>query len=79
MLEQQAALARRYGVTGFCYYYYRFDDERILDMPIERMLSTGRPDLPFCLCWANENWSRRWDGSDGDLLMAQVVWGTTVL
>jgi GT2 family glycosyltransferase len=70
-MEHQAALARRYGVSAFCYYYYRFGDKRLLEMPLERMLETGRPDFPFCLCWANENWSRRWDGESNDILMQQ--------
>ena len=39
--------------------------------PFEEVLGTGKPDFPFCLCWANENWTRRWDGSDRDVLMAQ--------
>lgn len=72
VMEEQAALARRYGITGFCYYYYRFGNERILEHPLETMLKTGRPDFPFCLCWANENWSRRWDGMDTDILMQQT-------
>lgn len=71
VMEQQAALARRYGVTGFCYYYYRFGEQRVLETPLEEMLRTGRPDFPFCLCWANENWSRRWDGMDADILLEQ--------
>ena len=71
VMEEQAALARHYGVSAFCYYYYRFGDKRLLEMPLERMLETGRPDFPFCLCWANENWSRRWDGNDQDLLLDQ--------
>jgi O-antigen biosynthesis protein len=72
IMEQQADLARRYGITGFCYYYYRFGDQRILEGPLESMLRSGRPDLPFCLCWANENWSRRWDGMDTDILLEQT-------
>jgi GT2 family glycosyltransferase len=71
VMQEQADLASRYGISGFCYYYYRFGEERILEGPLETMLRTGRPAFPFCLCWANENWSRRWDGMDADILKAQ--------
>ena len=69
--EAQAELARRHGIDAFCYYYYWFDGRPLLDMPLERMLAAKRPDLPFCLCWANENWTRSWDGLNKEVLIAQ--------
>jgi lipopolysaccharide biosynthesis protein len=71
VLVRQSALARAHGLFGFCYYLYWFDGRRVLERPLETMLRSGGPDFPFCLCWANENWSRRWDGSDDQVLIEQ--------
>ena len=60
--EQQASLAKAYGIEGFCYYHYWFNGRRILERPFTEVFESGKPDFPFMLCWANENWSRNWDG-----------------
>lgn len=59
----QADLAIRHGIEGFCYWHYWFHGERVLDRPFAEVLETGEPDLPFCLSWGNETWSRRWHGT----------------
>lgn len=54
----QAELARQYGIEGFCYWYYWFGNgDKILEMPIQEVIKSGKPDFPFCLAWANHSWS----------------------
>ena len=69
--QQQAALAERYGLSGFCYYHYWFNGHRLMQRPVEEMLASGKPDFPFMLCWANENWTRAWDGGEQEVLIRQ--------
>ncbi|MCK9366934.1 MAG: glycoside hydrolase family 99-like domain-containing protein [Metallibacterium scheffleri] len=71
VLRAQAQLARTHGVHGFCFYFYWFGGRRLLEQPLLDFLADAGNDLPFCLCWANEPWSRRWDGRDDDVLIAQ--------
>ncbi len=68
---RQAKLAQDYGIDGFCYYYYWFSGRRLMQTVLEDILHSGVPATPFCLCWANETWSRRWDGGTKDVLMQQ--------
>ncbi len=75
VLETQARIAKAHGVHGFCFYHYWFDGKLLLEKPVENFLQTGRPDIPFCLCWANEPWTRAWDGRNRDVLMAQEYGG----
>ena len=69
--EAQADLAKKYGVDAFCYYHYWFDGRRLLEQPFAEVLASGTPGLPFMLCWANENWTRVWDGGDKHILAEQ--------
>lgn len=69
--EQQAALAAAHGIDGFCYYHYWFGGRRLLDRTFDEMRRSGRPRLPFALCWANENWTRAWDAGHHEVLMEQ--------
>ena len=69
--QAQADLARDYGIYGFCYYHYWFHGRRLLERPFDEVLASGKPDFPFCLCWANESWTRAWDGCDDPLIEQQ--------
>ena len=67
----QAELAKESGISGFCYYHYWFNGRQVLETPVKEILNSKEPNFPFCLCWANENWTRNWDGQFNDVLLEQ--------
>ena len=69
--EAQAELARAHGISGFVYHHYWFHGRRLLDRPFREVLGSGRPDSPFALSWANEPWTRAWDGASNEILVQQ--------
>jgi Glycosyltransferase WbsX len=73
--EAQADMARRFGIEGFCYYHYWFAGRRILERPFNEVLQSGRPDFPFCVCWANGTWTGVWHGAPDRVLIEQTYPG----
>ena len=72
VMGDQAALARKAGIDAFCVYHYWFDGRRVLEAPLDRLLTRPEIDFPFYLCWANESWRRNWDGLSGEVLLEQT-------
>ncbi|MBI4698007.1 MAG: glycoside hydrolase family 99-like domain-containing protein [Nitrospirae bacterium] len=73
--EAQAELAMENGVEAFCYYHYWFAGRRLLERPFNEILSSGKPNFPFCLCWANQTWTGIWHGAPGRILVEQTYPG----
>lgn len=66
----QFSIARKYGIDAFCYYFYWLNNKHILNLPLRRRIN-GKYKFPFCICWANENWTRAWDGQNKSVLLEQ--------
>jgi hypothetical protein len=64
--EEQAKMAKESGIEGFCYWHYWFGDgKRLLERPFNEVLSSGKPDFPFCLAWANSSWEDKLFNKNG--------------
>ena len=73
--EQQAKLAKEAGIEGFCYWHYWFAGKRLLDRVFSEVVSSGKPDFPFCLCWANHSWYQKtWDPQLPDKLLIEQTY-----
>ena len=70
-IAEQMELAKSKGLYGFCFYYYWFSGKSLLERPLNSFLSHPEWDFNFMICWANENWTKRWDGKDSDVIVAQ--------
>ena len=71
----QAEMAKEYGIEAFCYYHYWFAGKRLIERPFAEVLKSGKPDFPFCLCWANQTWTGIWHGAPNRVLIEQTYPG----
>ena len=69
-IKRQIELAQYFGIYGFCFYYYWFNGERVLDLPFDNFVNDNEISFPFCICWVNESWTKQWSGSSNETLLS---------
>jgi glycosyltransferase involved in cell wall biosynthesis len=74
-MDAQVAIARRFGVYGFCFYCHWFNGRRLLEEPLNQFLVRGKTDFPFCICWANASLSGRSDDPEKDEVLIKQEYG----
>lgn len=74
-MKWQIELAKKYGVYGFCFYHYWFDGHMLLEKPMENMLKDKTLNMPYCICWANENWTNAWKANGNVKTLIQQTYG----
>lgn len=65
-IKKQMNLARKHGIYGFCFYHYYTNGKLLLERPAEMVLENPYLNFPFCFAWANQSWTRAWNGKDGE-------------
>ena len=70
-MEEQAKLAKKYGIDGFIFYHYWFNGKLLMEKPVENMLKNKKVKIDYCFSWANEPWTRSWDGKSKEIIMPQ--------
>ncbi|MEI3401936.1 MAG: glycoside hydrolase family 99-like domain-containing protein [Clostridia bacterium] len=71
-IREQSILAKKYGIYGFCFYHYWFDGKMLMEKPMEILLDNNDIDINYCICWANENWTRAWADKTQEILIQQT-------
>jgi hypothetical protein len=74
IMNRQVELAKQYGIYGFCFYYYWFHGDRIMEKPIFNFLDDKTLDMPFMLFWANENWTQNWHPDESSTTIGSKVY-----
>lgn len=71
-LRWQCELANKYDIYGFCFYHYWFDGKMLMNKPMEMLLENKDIKTNYCVCWANENWTKAWAKKDKQILIKQT-------